>query len=287
LTLFVGVAAVCALTAPTLAQGEGYVVPGSTETIRVEAPDVREVGKPMTLTVAGTADGLHRLFVYGEADHSEGCAPWPHQEQAQVGAVTLAGTEGESLDAGHFSKSFVVVPANAAWYAACAYLAAAPSANPDAFAYGCFVVPASLTDNINCYMFNEPLYLAVADAELAASAPERHAAESRQREEAEQAARRTSEEAAAKAAAEQAAWNKRIEEATGRAAAPACHVPKLRRHTLAGVRNLLREAHCRLGRVSEPRQEHGERVVSGQHPRPGQTLPPDSPVSVVLRVRVE
>jgi len=37
---------------------------------------------PMTLTVEGTADGLHRLFVYGEANRQEGCEPWPYMEQA-------------------------------------------------------------------------------------------------------------------------------------------------------------------------------------------------------------
>jgi len=45
-----------------------------------------------------------------------------------AGAVTLTGAEGEALGSGHFSKSIVVVPANASWYVVCAYLDATPSA---------------------------------------------------------------------------------------------------------------------------------------------------------------
>ena len=125
------------LALPAIARA-GETTPGSTETLKPEAGEERAIGMPMTLTVEGTADGLHRLFVYGEA--SGRCETWPYQEQTQKGVVALTGSEGAPLAAEHFSKSFVVAPAGE-WYGVCAYLDTTASANPDVFEYGCYHMP--------------------------------------------------------------------------------------------------------------------------------------------------
>jgi hypothetical protein len=275
------------LVLPAIAWG-GETAPGSTETLRVEAPSEREVGKPMTITVEGAADGLHRLFVYGEADREEGCRGWPYEEQAQKGAVTLTSAEGEPLGAGHFFKSFVVVPASAPWYAVCAYLDATPSANPDVFEYGCYVIPATPMNNVNCYMSNMAWWVAAAAEEGARRELEKSQAERKSREESEQTQRRIGEEALARQAGEEAARRQAIEETerNAREATPKrCTVPRLRRHTLAGVRRLLRDADCRLGRVRTRHHGHGPLVVKSQNPQHGKTLRQGSAVSIVLGPR--
>lgn len=263
---------VCVLALPTIAWA-GETAPGSTETLKLEAPNERAVGVPMTLTVEGTADGLHHLFVYGEADRQEGCEAWPYQEQAQKGVVTLTSAEGEPLGEGHFSKIFVVAPAGE-WYGVCAYLDAAASGNPDVFEYGCYQMPAHIVhfpevpNVINCYMSYEPWWAVVAAGEWAKKLVEEREAEAKHRAEAEQAQRRA------------------VEEGERHALRPAtvtkvCRVPALRRHTLAGARRLLREADCRLGRVTT-HHGHGKLVVERQSPKRGKTLAHGSAVSIVL-----
>lgn len=51
-----------------------------------------------------------------------------------------------------------------------------------------------------------------------------------------------------------------------------CVVPSLRGDTLSVANHALAKAHCRLGKVSRPRHHHGKIVVTGQNPRPGETL---------------
>src|ERR1700740_699683 len=142
----VSVLGLCLLSGVTLAlpatAWAGETAPGSTETLTVTAPNERGGGEPMTVTVEGTADGLHRLFVYGEDPWEGGCETWPYQEQRLKDVVTLTGAEGDPLDAGPFSRNFaVMLPAGASAYTVCAYLDATVSGNPDVFQYGCFDVP--------------------------------------------------------------------------------------------------------------------------------------------------
>jgi hypothetical protein len=143
------------------------------------------VGKPMTVTVGGTADGLHRLFAYGEAaGRLEGCDTWPYQEAVQVGALTLTSAEGEPLSPGHFERSFVVVPTTASAYVVCAYLDTTPSGNPDVFEYGCYNIPATPLNNINCYRSYLPWWVGAAAERGAREQLEKAIAERKSREEA-------------------------------------------------------------------------------------------------------
>jgi hypothetical protein len=272
------------LVLPATAWG-GETAPGSTETLTLKAPDEREVGKPMTVTVEGTADGLHRLFVYGEDPWEGGCATWPYAEQGLKDVVTLAGAEGDALDAGHFFRSFVVIPASGSAYTVCAYLDATPSGNPDAFEYGCYVIPATPTNNVNCYRSYAPWWVAAGAAEGAREQLARAEALRKSREEAiarqarEEAERRQAIEAVARKAMQEA------ERKANEAKPKRCMVPRLRRHTLAGVRRLLRDADCRLGRVTTRHHGHGTLVVKSQNPQHGKTLPEGSAVSIVLGLR--
>jgi hypothetical protein len=267
----------------------GETAPGSTETLKLVAPvaDERALNVPMTVTAEGAADGLHRLFVYGEPN-VQGCQTWPYQEQAQKGAVTLTDIEGEPLSAGHFSKSFVVTPTREA-YGVCAYLDTTASANPDVFEYGCYGIPAHIVrfpevaNVVECYESYEPWWVIKAQEEGSREQLERAQAERKRREEAQQAAR----EAVARQTSEEAARRLAIEEAIRRAfeVSPIpklCRVPQLRRHTLVGVRRLLRAADCRLGRVTIRHHVYGTLVAKSQNPRPGKTLPQGSAVSIVL-----
>jgi hypothetical protein len=253
--------------------------------LTLKAPDERERGKPMPIAVEGTADGQHRLFVYGEDPWEGGCATWPYQEQALKAVLTLTTAEGEPLDAGHFFKSFVVTPASDSAYTACAYLDTTPSGNPDVFEYGCYVIPATPTNNVNCYRSYLGWWVRASVEKTAREQVEKAQAERKQREESD---RRMGEEAVARQAREEAERRQAIEETERKAreAKPKkCTVPQLRRHTLIGVRHLLRYADCRLGRVTTRRHGHGTLLVTSQNPQHGRTLPPEAAVSIVLGPR--
>lgn len=289
---------VCVLAHSAIAHAESEVALGSTESISLEVPNERAVGEPMTLTVEGTADGLHRLFVYGEARVGGGCQAWPYKMQTQQGAATLTSAEGEPLNAGHFSASFVVVPASE-HYGVCAYLDTAPSANPDVAAYGCYGIPTHISrfpevENVpNCLMgytawwVLESLENGAKEREQKAEAAE---AQLRQREALEASERRAHEEIAATRAQEEAeaAAREEKQEAKGFAVADLvpyhCRVPALRRHTLAGVRHLLRRSAFRLGRVTT-HHGPGTLVVKRQSPKRGTTSLCGSAVSIVLGSR--
>jgi hypothetical protein len=275
------------LALPAIAWG-GETAPGSTETLALKVPNEREVGKPMTVTVQGTADGLHRLFVYGQAGREEGCDTWPYEQQAQIATATLTGTEGEALGPGPFVKSFVVVPANPSTYLVCAYLDTTPSSNPDVFEYGCYVIPATPANNINCYRPYAPWWVAASAGKWSQEQVEKAERQRREEAEAEQIQLRAKVEAAARQANEEAERRRAIEASERKAREAAlrrCAVPELRRHTLAGVRRLLRGADCRLGRVTIRHHGDGTLVVKSQTPRPGKTLPPRSAISIVLGLR--
>jgi hypothetical protein len=271
------------LALPAIAWG-GETAPGSTETLTVKAPNEREVGKPMMITVEGMADGLHRLFVYGEAGREQGCETWPYQQQAQIATATLTSPEGDPLGPGPFVKSFVVLPATASTYLVCAYLDTTASSNPDVFEYGCYVIPATL-NSINCYRSYEPWWVAATAGKAGQEKVEQAERKRRKEAEAEQTQLRTNVEAAAREAKEEEERRRASERKAREATLRRCTVPQLRRHTLAGARRLLRNADCRLGRVTIHHHGHGTLVVKSQTPRPGKTLPPRSDISIVLGLR--
>ncbi len=269
----------CLLGLPAVASADP--APGSTETLTLSASYERELGTQMSITVEGAADGLHRLFVYGEAEGT--CTPWPYEESTQKKAVWLSSPDGEPLAAGPFSKTYEVIPETSPSYDVCAYLDTTASGLPDDFESGCFWIPDG-----DCY------FPSVSPAEILSSEEEARKfleeadAERARRAAAEQAQRRTNEEAVARRASEEAQRRRATEEAERRAReakSKRCRVPQLRRHTLAGVRHLLRDANCRLGRVTTLHRGHGTLIVKSQNPQHDKTLPQGSAVSIVLAVR--
>jgi streptogramin lyase len=68
----------------------------------------------------------------------------------------------------------------------------------------------------------------------------------------------------------------------GTATRPFCKVPRLIRKTLGRARQLLRAAHCTLGKVHASTRTHSPNVVTSQSPSAGKTLPAGARVSVHL-----
>lgn len=104
---------------------------------------------------------------------------------------------------------------------------------------------------------------------------------------------RLSREAEALLAAEEAAVLHRIERETAASeaqplssgSAPAtaqCLVPSLNGDTLRAARRVLSKAHCKLGRVTEPRRRHARLIVTGQSRPAGARLSDNAPVAVRL-----
>ena len=104
---------------------------------------------------------------------------------------------------------------------------------------------------------------------------------------------RLSSEAEALEAAEEAAVLHRIEreaptsegEPLGNASAPGgalCLVPSLKGDTLRAARRALSRAHCRLGRITEPRTRHAKLTVTAQSRPAGARLADNAPVAVRL-----
>jgi hypothetical protein len=178
------------LGASAIASAES--APGSVETLTLSATSVRSMGEPFEITAEGTADGLHRLFIYGEAESV--CTAWPYEESTQKTALWLSSPEGEPLTAGHFLKTYVATQERAGSYDVCAYLDATPSALPDYFEWACLQIPAG-----GCYFPSiSPAEVLSSEAE-AKKYVEEVEAERQRRAEGEQAQRRASEEATAKA----------------------------------------------------------------------------------------
>jgi hypothetical protein len=275
--------AVCVLAVPAVACAEESQ---SAETLTVEAPSARLLGEPMPVTVAGTAGGLDRLFVYGQPWQAT-CKAWPYEEEGESGVVPLTSTEGEPLGAGPFSKVFTVTTASSP-YAACAYLDSTPFANPEAYASGCWEIPSravsfpEVQNPIDCFITSDPWWAIVGGEEDAKRQLETYQREHKHQEELEKAQQREAEEAAANASESHGT--------TGTAdyivnPNKLCRVPALRRHTLGGVRHLLREADCRLGRLTIRHHDHGTLVVKSQNPQHGKTLAANARVSIVLGPR--
>ena len=121
-------------------------------------------------------------------------------------------------------------------------------------------------------------------------------AEEAPRLEAEREARRKEEEERpGKEAMERVAEERAIREAGERAGREAaereaaaasqlrCVVPRLGGDSLSAARRALDKAHCRLGRVTEPRTHHGALVVGSQTVRSGRKLVSGAKVAVTLR----
>jgi hypothetical protein len=108
---------------------------------------------------------------------------------------------------------------------------------------------------------------------------------------ANQAREKAEQEAAADQAAEretqrvaEVAQHATAEREASEAAAKRCVVPSLEGRSLAGARELLREAHCDLGAVWSLRAHHGALIVSSQSPSADKVLTPGALVSVRLGI---
>ncbi len=117
-------------------------------------------------------------------------------------------------------------------------------------------------------------------------AAERTVREQHAKEQAEQQAK----EAAAHQAAEAEARKHAAEAAQAATAAQqqeeaehsACTVPALKGDTLTTARHALTHAHCRLGKITQPRHHHGTLYITAQAPRPGEQLAEGAPVALTL-----
>jgi hypothetical protein len=132
----------------------------------------------------------------------------------------------------------------------------------------------------------EPGVWTTGDQEEAEHATAEAEAEWQQAKEEEE--RKRAEEVASELAAEAAALDRRHEEEAKEALAqdaaehPACVVPSVRGDTLVEAHRALVRAHCRLGRVTEPRRHDRALRITVQAPRSGQRLTNGALVGVVL-----
>jgi hypothetical protein len=123
---------------------------------------------------------------------------------------------------------------------------------------------------------------ALREASEAPSIGEREAREHREAEErpAKEAAERAAKERESREAGERAG-----REAGERAAAeraPKCVVPRLKGDSLTQARRALSKAHCRVGKLTEPREYHGPLVVVRQSIRRGSKLTSGTRVAMTL-----
>lgn len=240
--------------------------PALAESLSVSSTGEREIGRSQKIVAGGVADGAHRLFVYYEPNR-ESCQARPSETLAKPGFVPVTPAEGEALPAGPFTKEYTGPVASTDYYGVCAYLATAASQFYDAVAVSC-VMPGS-----ECLITAVPPWEVEGAERAAREAPELEA--KREREAREHAQARTREETEARELAEA---RRRLEELEH----PRCKVPRLRRHTLAAARRLLRGAHCALGTVRRPHASHGRLLVRAQSSRPGLILAGGARVSVRL-----
>jgi hypothetical protein len=277
---------VCLLALPAIAWGE--TAKGSTEALNLQVEWEHEV--PSKVTVAGVADGRHRLFVYREEADAIKCPLYPDQEQMQESAAALTGAEGEPLAVGPFATTLELGSASAGRYGICAYLDETTSAVPDALEVGCYVIqtePSGFPES--CATFNGTLsdYETIEAGsqslkEIAVAEEQKNleeaAKERKHREELEKLMHPATESAATEESRRPAHEGTLTIVSTP---PERCTVPPLRHHTLAGVRRLLKDAHCRLGRVTR-HANHDTLIVVSQNPRHGKTLPRGSAVAIVL-----
>jgi hypothetical protein len=240
----------------------------SGESLKVSMPRTGTVGQPLTITVTGTADGSHRLYVFADEGQYNECGSNPQNEYSESARVTaLSGVEGEVLAAGAFSKSYSYTPTYRL-PTLCAYLDDTISHPPDAF--------ATLGDPVNEYLENRE----EAQATSSWSGPGPGAIEA----------------PAVNPQAEKEFWEhlqaRLREEAESRARAqsvprPAphaayCVVPSLKGRTLTGARTALRHHHCKLGKVTIRRHAHRGLLVVGQSRSRGTRLHDGAAVSVTI-----
>jgi hypothetical protein len=135
------------------------------------------------------------------------------------------------------------------------------------------------------FLSGESLWVIEGAERAAKETPRIEAEEVARKKEAEE---RPVKEAAERAAKEHAIWEageRAGKEAAERAAlahAPRCVVPRLKGDSLAAARRALGAAHCRLGRLSEPRHHRGRIVVVKQSVRRGSRLAGGSRVALTL-----
>lgn len=249
------------------------------ETLELSASEPR--GGPVTITAEGLADGRHRLFLYYAPN--EGCYGRPFVEQARPGVVALSATEGDSLSVGTFTRTYTgPAPATFPRYVVCGFLDSASSSYPDVWTPACFWIPGG-----SCYVGGIPPWSEALSEQQSKQVveeyerrKEREARERAQRKEAEE--RELRERAAHEAALERQA----AEEAERKARqALRCKIPDLRGHTLVGVRRLLHDARCKLGRITTRHGGRGALVVIAQNPSRGKKLREGAPVAVTLASR--
>jgi hypothetical protein len=230
-----GVVATCsvALAAPALARAESLAVSiGAQPT----------VGKPLSVTAEGVADGAHQLYVYVQVGST--CSPNPYEEISKTNVLALSGA-GESLSAGTYRQTHTYTPAATSAYEICGYLDDAATNTPDAVGSANFI-PAAETRTPQAELeYWERV------ARQAQSPTERQHAESE------------------------------VQRIRPRITAP-CVVPSLKGDSLRRARGALLRAHCRLGKVSRSRGVHGALVVIRQSPAHGRKLSQGSPVAVTL-----
>jgi hypothetical protein len=252
-----------ALPAPALAAAESVAISFD------RAPNV---GWPLNVTLAGVADGVHRLYAYADQG-GYACASDPQYESYRYGVVSLSSTAGDLLSAGGYSKTYSYTPTTL--FRICAYLDATASDTPDARATG---GPAE--DPVNKYLENqEPAQptgsRTVTMPGAIEPAPVNPQAVREYWERVAREARSTVEREHAEHEAQEA--QRRI---TAR-----CVVPPLKGDSLARARRALLHAHCKLGKVSRGRGAHGATVVTGQAPAQGKKLGQGAAVAVTVDSR--
>jgi hypothetical protein len=222
----------------------GLVAPGvaRAESLAISIGGQPTVGKPLSVTAEGVADGAHGLYAYAQVGYS--CASDPYEEISKPNVLAFSAA-GESLSAGTYRKTYTFTPVAASPYEICAYLDDTPSNTPDAVGSANFIPAAETRDPQAETEYWERL------AREAQSPTERQHAES----EAQRARSRIT---------------------------VRCVVPSLKGDSLRRARRALVNAHCRLGKVSRRRGVHRALIVIRQSPAHGRKLRQGSAVAVTL-----
>jgi hypothetical protein len=248
-----------ALTVPAMAQAESLTISFATPTL----------GKPLTVTAAGVADGAHLLFAYADASASA-CASDPSAEYSRSRVFALSSASGDSLSAGNFIREYIftwVEPVRI-----CAYLDDTPSDVPDASA----TLRASgnpVEESSEGPQQEQPTG-SWFGPQVDATPPPPVATLIGMKEYCERLKGVPEREGAGCEA-----------QKTPKSVAPTCVVPSLKGDSLSRVRRALRAAHCELGTVRRRHGAHGALVVTAQAPVHGRKLAQGAPVAVTLARR--
>jgi hypothetical protein len=222
----------------------GLAAPGvaRAESLAISIGAQPTVGKPLSVTTEGVADGAHGLYAYVQAGNS--CASDPFEEISKPNVLAFSGA-GESLSAGTYRQTHTFTPVAASPYEICAYLDDTPSNPPDVVGSANFI-PAGETSNPQ----SEVEYWERVAREAQSPTERQHAESEAQRARSRITVR--------------------------------CVVPSLKGDSLRRARRALVKAHCRLGKVSRSRGVHRALVVVRQSPAHGRKLREGSAVAVTL-----